>query len=388
MKLKYKQFAFIALIILALLLSVFAASASPLKGFEITECSCNLISNPIEIENTGRYVEGYHVYQSGRAVKWAEIFPEIVILEPGETAVVDNFIKIPCDVKGTSRLTTEIRASEYSEYFIQEIEVIDCYNLNEEEFDSSKMIHLFLKSSMILLALLFIFLLLFLLLGPVERLFYRSVNVKAPKEKRKKKKKERKARKKLLSPSSKALLLKIFALIVLIVLAVFVTKNIINLVSEQDDYSLEIIEFEEVIEETEPVEDEEDIEVSEEKKYPLKCLEDNKLYLIYSAAGFAILLSILFIFIKLRNKPKIAKKKGCKVKKICFDVWGWIVLRWKLILCIILFTIVILLVYVFRASISGFLASLKDYVLIYLTYVILGFVLLGILIFVFLKLNK
>ena len=76
------------------LVSISSAVAEPVRGAEIEECSCTLISNPIEITNTGTRVDGYHITQFGRAAEFSEVLPNVVILDPGETAVVDNFINM------------------------------------------------------------------------------------------------------------------------------------------------------------------------------------------------------------------------------------------------------------------------------------------------------
>lgn len=418
MKLKYNQFAFITLVIFVFLLSIIAASATPLRGKEISECSCLIISNPIEIRNTGSSVDGYYITQSGKAAEWSEVLPDIVILEPGETIVVDNFINIPCDSKSTSKLYTTIKSLSSTEHFKQEINVIDCYNLHQtnKSWEISTLVSFFKISLVILLIILFIFFIFYLLSGPTERLFYRSVNIKRPKQKKKRKrnKEKRVKRKKIFNPSSKKLLFKIFSLIILILLAFIVFKGIQYVISENNQ-TIEMVEEIDVQEIEEIMSVEEPIEIQEESQENKLNIVDFMIYLMYSAIGFVILLLLLFVLIRLKDRPKTSgkrslldgvqkqnisnktnKKKNVKSNKLkktncrksIAKFWKCCTAKWKQIFIVFLIVIVVIFLYLFRGIISIYLASLKDYVLIYLTYIIIGFLLLGMMIFVFSKLNR
>ena len=118
------------LIIILFLLSFSLVYAGPIQGNDLQSCSCTLFSNPITIKNQGSSIDSFYITQQGDAAEWSTVFPDMIIIEPGQTATVENLINLPCDVYGDYFLKTTVVSSAKTETIVQKLSIKRCSNIN------------------------------------------------------------------------------------------------------------------------------------------------------------------------------------------------------------------------------------------------------------------
>ncbi|MBS1267105.1 MAG: hypothetical protein MAG795_01076 [Candidatus Woesearchaeota archaeon] len=124
------KFKIILVFVLLLLLSTGAKAVGTYQVVEktLSSCSCDIISNPIYIENNGVKTEFYSVTQQGSAADWSKVFPATVSVKPGETLQVSNLINPPCGKYGEFTLNTNIVSTTDQKVLNQVIELEHCAN--------------------------------------------------------------------------------------------------------------------------------------------------------------------------------------------------------------------------------------------------------------------
>lgn len=343
---------------------------------EVSKSGCNCTPFEFEfwVKNTRDYTETYTMTLLDKgSIATANVFNPI-ILGPNEVKNVKLFLTPPCDTVGEVKTVFKI-STEQSKYHADAPLTMDiqaCPDVTIEEVEPTLLARL--RPLLIVLLVLLLLLLLVLVayyVLPGERLFYRRVKIKEPKIK-KSKEVDITSNKDTLS----RVLRIIFAIAILLIIALFIFKGIQVLVP-----SVETIAENETIEVTEELV--EPTEVNETEVFDASpYLKNNLAYFYYVTLGLTIL--FLLLLFKLRAKPKKKAKKHRKKVVLLQDIKE----RWKLIVGAIVVLVIVGLTYFFRTKIPAFFATLKDFVVVYLVFIILGFVLLAILLFALAKLKK
>lgn len=479
-------------IILMFLLTISFAYANPTEGVDIQACSCSIFSNSFEIHNSGTSIDTFRISQRGTAAGWSNIFPDTIILEPGESVKVDNLINPPCASQGDFSLITVVESGVGIETILQSLTVERCSNIEvvfkdltqsgcncsvfeyefsitntgnynevytmklledvgtaaanvynpiilgagesknvklsvvpecdvfdevstvfristkesgyhadaplaldieacpalaEEEIQTPPLTRLrpMLILIFVLLLLLFLSLVLYYAVFSGERLYYRKVGVKEPKIS---KPKELKIT--VDDVVNNRNLKLILALVILLIVAFFIF-NFIQTATFIAPMN-ETLMNESIEEIPEPVNQTQDA-INETGDYVLDgepFLKRNLSYLYYIAVGLAILFLVLLVKIKLDQEPrkKVKKSKKTKKKPVFPKIRKWAKGNWKILVAVLMLIVIIILAYFFRANIASAWVVVKDFLAVYLAFIMMGFVLLGILLFALAKLRK
>ncbi len=96
----------------------------------IEACACSAAGQKIYFNNTGRISALFSLSQKGDASSWSLLAPENFELLPQKSAVVSEFLAIPCSASGNYGLVTDIRTDlGLSRQLVQNVKVSKCNNI-------------------------------------------------------------------------------------------------------------------------------------------------------------------------------------------------------------------------------------------------------------------
>ena len=124
-------------IFLALLTTFSAAEIEDFSAVSqnkaLTACSCSVLEDSINIKNTGRETSIYSLTGEGETKDWITFYPDSLILEPGQEAFVNSYIKPPCNIKGNFDVKILITTGNgLRKQLLQEVSVNKCLNFDLE----------------------------------------------------------------------------------------------------------------------------------------------------------------------------------------------------------------------------------------------------------------
>jgi hypothetical protein len=109
--------------IAVIFIAIFAPAA---YAADIDSCSCDLIHGQVEVKNSGSAVSPYHMTLSGSASNWASITDTDLLLLPGESKMVDYFLNPGCGVSGWYGLDFIIQHDGQTETQSQGFNLMKC----------------------------------------------------------------------------------------------------------------------------------------------------------------------------------------------------------------------------------------------------------------------
>ena len=484
-----------------LFLSISFVYADSVKDADLQSCSCSLISNPITVENLGSSLDTFYISQQGSAAKWSNVFPDMVILGPGEAATAENLINTPCDAEGDYILETRIDSSKSTDTIVQKLSLKKCSNIGvvfknltqnacnctpfefdfwvtntgehneiynmklldkdslavttsvnpiilmpgqtqemrlyvtpacevvgehkavfriiaqDSEFYADAPLTLYIdacppvqvnvsdnatapptfvagvpKPLLILFGILIAILLLLILkhfaVSVTDAPYYKPTPIKEPKVKKKAKQEgpEFEASKFFESNVFKTIL----ALIVLVLVALLIYKGVqmvkvAAFVNETNLTANQTLNITQNI--TQPTINQTTNQTANETGFEKLDLKPYLNYSYYAALSLAILFLLILVRIRMEQKPMKKRTKN-KIKKVIENLKQMMTKYWGVVVLLVLVVVTACLGYYFRSALMPYLISLKDYALMYLLYVILGFVILVALLFVLSKIIK
>jgi len=103
-------------------------------------CSCSVSGDFINIKNTGEETSVYSITSEGKTKDWITFYPNSLILGPGQEALVNSYIKPPCDIKGNFGVKTIITTGKgLKKQLTQDVSIDKCINfaLELESFNNA-----------------------------------------------------------------------------------------------------------------------------------------------------------------------------------------------------------------------------------------------------------
>ncbi len=354
-------------------------------------CNCTPFEFEFWVTNTGNYNEIYSMKLLDGVGSAVTNTVNPLILAPGKTQNIKLYINLPCDVYG--ELSTKFRLTAQSSGFYADaplkLNVDACPPLQQTNVSdnvtapptSTKGIKTLLIFFVILLALLLFIALIYFAVSAAETTYYKGVEmIKEPKI-IKPKENEFEVDRFLKSSVFKA----IIAFVVLLIIALLIYKGakmveVAPFVNETNMTTNQTINVTTNI--TQP-EINQTINVSGIEKLNLTKYIT---YLYYMALGFAILFLLILIKIRIDNKPTKGTKKNKSKKEL--KIIQEIKKRWLIVVALIAVVVLAILAFYYKSNLYPYLIALKEYISMYLLYILIGFVILTVLLFTLSKMRK